>query len=198
MSASRARRDWLAKTVSHESGFRLAGIASTFALLRSLMLEAAADVALIDVGSDVQSTTTREWLVELLDLAPVVILTSEQDPEMFDVIRRAGTGALLHTNASSEQIILAIKSVAVGLTVVDAALSPPSPDAEFPVDPLTPREIEVLRLLADGLGNKDIAQRLNISEHTIKFHIHSILAKLGAASRTEAVTRGLRSGLIEL
>jgi DNA-binding NarL/FixJ family response regulator len=53
-------------------------------------------------------------------------------------------------------------------------------------------------LLADGLGNKEIAARLGISEHTIKFHIRSILGKLGASSRTEAVSRGLRSGLIEL
>ena len=66
------------------------------------------------------------------------------------------------------------------------------------MEQLTPREGEVLRLLADGLGNKDIAVKLGISEHTIKFHIHSLLGKLGAASRTEAVTRGLRSGLIEL
>jgi DNA-binding NarL/FixJ family response regulator len=71
-------------------------------------------------------------------------------------------------------------------------------DVESVMDPLTPREAEVLQSLADGLGNKEIAAKLNISEHTIKFHIRSILGKLGAASRTEAVTRGLRSGLIEL
>jgi DNA-binding NarL/FixJ family response regulator len=65
-------------------------------------------------------------------------------------------------------------------------------------EPLTPREREVLGLLGDGLGNREIAARLNISEHTIKFHIRSILGKLGASSRTEAVSRGLRSGLIEL
>jgi two-component system, NarL family, response regulator YdfI len=61
---------------------------------------------------------------------------------------------------------------------------------------LTEREIQVLQLLAEGVGNKVIATRLNISEHTVKFHISSVLSKMGAASRTEAVTQGIRNGLI--
>jgi DNA-binding NarL/FixJ family response regulator len=64
------------------------------------------------------------------------------------------------------------------------------------VEHLTPREIEVLQLLSEGLGNKEIASRLNISEHTAKFHVASIMGKLGAASRTEAVTLGIRRGLV--
>jgi DNA-binding CsgD family transcriptional regulator len=67
-----------------------------------------------------------------------------------------------------------------------------------PAQPLTPREIEVLGMLAEGLGNKTIARRLGISEHTVKFHVGSILAKLDASSRTEAVTLGARRGLIML
>jgi DNA-binding NarL/FixJ family response regulator len=63
-------------------------------------------------------------------------------------------------------------------------------------EPLTPREIEVLSMLAEGAGNKMIARRLGISEHTVKFHVGSILSKLDASSRTEAVTLGLRQGLI--
>jgi DNA-binding CsgD family transcriptional regulator len=65
-------------------------------------------------------------------------------------------------------------------------------------EPLTPREREVLRLLASGLGNKEIAAKLKISEHTAKFHVASILGKLGAASRAEAVSIGMRNGLILL
>jgi DNA-binding CsgD family transcriptional regulator len=61
---------------------------------------------------------------------------------------------------------------------------------------LTPREFEVLRMLADGLGNKEIANRLGISDHTSKFHVAQILAKLGAGSRTEAVAIGMRRGLV--
>lgn len=63
---------------------------------------------------------------------------------------------------------------------------------------LTPREIEVLVMLAEGTGNKVIARHLGISEHTVKFHVGSILAKLNASSRTEAVTLGVRQGLILL
>jgi len=64
--------------------------------------------------------------------------------------------------------------------------------------PLTARELAVLRLVAEGLGNKEIAARLDISAHTVKFHVASVLAKLGAQSRTEAVSTGLRTGLLPL
>ena len=67
-----------------------------------------------------------------------------------------------------------------------------------PMEELTPRELEVLRLLAEGLPNKTIAHRLDISEHTVKFHVNSILSKLGAHSRTEAVINATRLGLILL
>jgi DNA-binding NarL/FixJ family response regulator len=67
-----------------------------------------------------------------------------------------------------------------------------------PIDPLTPREIEVLELLADGLPNKAIADRLGISDQTVKFHVASITGKLGVANRTEAVRTALRQGLITL
>jgi len=63
---------------------------------------------------------------------------------------------------------------------------------------LTPREIEVLVMIAEGLGNRTIAQRLGISEHTVKFHVSAIFAKLGVTSRTEAVKIGIRRGLIML
>ena len=69
---------------------------------------------------------------------------------------------------------------------------------ERPVETLTAREHDVLALLADGLSNRDIAARLAISEHTVKFHLASIFGKLGAATRTAAVQRGLRLGLIEI
>ncbi len=198
MAASPARRAWLSSCISSEPRIRIAGTAPSFAFLRSLMSETSADIALIDLQSEMPSSTAHDWLLELLDLTPIVLLTPEPDPAMFNRIRRAGAVGLLQSTASSEQIIQAIKSVASGLTIFDSALTPQSSEDEFSVEPLTPREGEVLQLLAEGLGNKDIAVKLSISEHTIKFHIRSILAKLGAASRTEAVTRGLRSGLIDL
>lgn len=82
----------------------------------------------------------------------------------------------------------------------DAVLSlPPSRrDADPPIETLTAREHDVLALLADGRSNRDIAAQLAISEHTVKFHLASIFGKLGASTRTEAVQRGLRLGVIEI
>ena len=75
---------------------------------------------------------------------------------------------------------------------------PDDPDAEGFDEPLTPREIQVLELLAEGLPNKAIAERLQISDQTVKFHVSSISGKLGAANRTDAVRRAVRRGLITL
>ncbi|PYS08930.1 MAG: DNA-binding response regulator [Acidobacteria bacterium] len=197
MTFSAARREWLSKAVSSEPEIRIAGTAATFPFLRSLMLESSADISLIDLQPEIPSSTTNDWLDELLELTSIVVLSPEPDPVTFNRIRRAGVGSVLQSSASPEQIVHAIRGVASGLMVFDSALAPQPSEDEL-LEQLTPREGEVLRLLADGLGNKDIAVKLGISEHTIKFHIHSLLGKLGAASRTEAVTRGLRSGLIEL
>ena len=87
-----------------------------------------------------------------------------------------------------------------GLLVFDDALLPapaPSADVEL-VEPLSGRELDVLRHLAEGLSNKEIARALDISEHTVKFHVNAILGKLSAQSRTEAVVRATRAGLILL
>jgi DNA-binding NarL/FixJ family response regulator len=113
--------------------------------------------------------------------------------------------ALLPTEAGGGELRAAIEAAAQGLVVLSLSLSqrlleyprygPPEEDL---IEPLTPREIEVLTLMGQGLPNKLIARELNISEHTVKFHSSSIFAKLGAASRTDAVSRGARAGLIVL
>lgn len=119
---------------------------------------------------------------------------------------------ILPVDASPQEITAALAALNEGLTVGAAALLPaliePSPvgpglpvasqDDEFPTERLTPREAEVLQLLAQGLPNKQIALALKISEHTVKFHISSIYSKLGATNRTEAVRAGARAGLIVL
>jgi DNA-binding NarL/FixJ family response regulator len=104
-----------------------------------------------------------------------------------------------------DEILPAIQAAYAGLVLLDpevtqnlvARVQPRNGLTAAPED-LTPREIEVLRMLAEGLGNREMASRLGISDHTVKFHVSSILDKLGAASRTEAVTLGIRMGLILL
>ena len=198
MAQAQARRGWLLRAVSEDPTIRVAGMAPTFPFLRSLMSETSADLALVDLQSQPDSAVSRDWLFELMAAVPVLLLDSDFDQAVFNRILQARIGGMLQADASPEQIFHAIRSVASGLMIFDSALMPRRSEDEPVAEALTARETEVLRLLADGLGNKEIAGHLNISEHTIKFHIRSILGKLGASSRTEAVSRGLRSGLIEL
>lgn len=114
---------------------------------------------------------------------------------------QAGARGVLGAEADEEQIAAAVMSAFHGLLALPAApgqATEPAAALAAPPEPLTPREIEILGLLAAGDSNKTIAARLSISVHTVKFHISSILAKLGVASRTEAVALGLRLGIILL
>ena len=104
-------------------------------------------------------------------------------------------------DAPPAQIVAAIYAASAGLIAApaeDAGFLLPATHAEENTEPLTPRELDVLEMLAEGLSNKMIAYRLSISEHTAKFHVNSILAKLHAGTRTEAVMRGVRLGLVKV
>ncbi len=152
-----------------------------------------ADVLLVSGGRVPQG--------ELAQL-PTVILTEDVfEPSDY----RTTVRARLSNNATAAEVLAALSAAAQGLIV----LTQPQADALFmhpPVLPaparlveeLTPRELQVLRDVSLGLANKEIAERLRISEHTVKFHVASILGKLDAASRAEAVTQGIRRGLIPI
>ena len=115
--------------------------------------------------------------------------------------RAAGAKAFLSRGASPEALAAALTALSHGLSVTDPSLSGGSGaiDAGPPAASLlTPRENDVLRLLAEGLPNKIVASRLEVSEHTVKFHVNSIMSKLNAQSRTEAVTLATRLGLLPL
>ncbi len=130
-----------------------------------------------------------------------------ENPRRVDVLRnlQRGVRAMLLRDSVPQEITAAIEAAALGLAVVSPeivdVLVPATPewldqgDAALE-EPLTSRESEILSLLAEGAGNKEIASRLRISEHTVKFHVSSILAKLGATTRADAVGRGYRRGLI--
>jgi DNA-binding NarL/FixJ family response regulator len=133
------------------------------------------------------------------------LLVDDPDGAWVRSALEAGARAILPHQVTGPEIIAAIHAAYEGLIV----LGPEVPlgflnairrpvDLEPLSEALTPREIEVLRALADGLGNKDIAERLGISEHTVKFHVASVMGKLGAASRTQAVTLGIQRHLVML
>jgi DNA-binding NarL/FixJ family response regulator len=124
---------------------------------------------------------------------------------------QSGVRAMLSRDAGASEIVAAIGAASAGLVVFAAewgaalrsawrterraATTTPNDDVD---QPLTTRELEVLRLLAEGLANKQIAARLTISEHTVKFHVGSVFTKIGASTRAEAVMIGARRGLIVL
>ena len=123
-----------------------------------------------------------------------------------DKVRPPCTRSCLPRDATTAEIRAAIEAVAAGLVAFHPdALGAARGDAPRPATAgpeadqrLTERELEVLGMMADGLGNKIIAARLGISPHTAKFHVASIMAKLGAGSRTEAVAIGMRRGLVAI
>jgi DNA-binding NarL/FixJ family response regulator len=132
-------------------------------------------------------------ILHALGNMPVLILA--QQPSM-DLIR-SGARGVLPVDATPEQIGIALKAVATELVVVapeaiHRTQTAPAGSA------LTARETEVLRMIAAGLANKEIAYRLGISEHTVKFHVSALLGKLGAASRAEAIAIGVRRGIVLL
>lgn len=136
----------------------------------------------------------------------IVLLTDADHPVWTAEALRMGVRATLPRDASAEAVVAAVEAAGSGMAVIDPLELEALLGAQFTASPvssqsaatatLTHRETEVLRLMAEGVANKEIAWRLGISEHTVKFHVASILGKLNASSRTEAVTRGLRQGLI--
>jgi DNA-binding NarL/FixJ family response regulator len=149
-------------------------------------------------------------LIEVLSATPTVLLSGRINA----LLRRRAAAfhirSVLPLTVTSNQLLVAIQATVAGLAVTlepfgqteDAYTASNTADgiglASRLAEHLTARETVVLRLMALGLGNKEIASRLDISEHTAKFHVSSILAKLGAASRTEAVTIGMMRGLVAM
>lgn len=132
----------------------------------------------------------------------IVLLSADAQPAWSSEVLRLGVRAMLPRDAAPAEVLAAVEAASTGLAVVDphdleallSASNPTTASAESTV--LTPRELEVLRLMAEGAANKNIAWKLGISEHTVKFHVASILAKLNASTRTEAVAIGIRKGMI--
>lgn len=129
---------------------------------------------------------------------PIVALVP--DAEQAGRIWSTGIQGILLRSVTSDRLMQVLRSIAMDLIVIEPALldtlSLSSPDLSVLDVPLTPREIEVLQLMAEGLSNKGIGFQLGISDHTVKFHVNSIMTKLEAQSRTEAAVKATRLGLI--
>jgi NarL family two-component system response regulator YdfI len=183
---------------------------STFEVVGSFSISTASaqveelqpDIVLLDLDSPEDESMS---LPIELGISPLVVLTDNTENSWAVEALRSGTRAILPREATSAEIVAAIEASLAGLVALHpdtlSVLFPTTSKEQQPeLDPadqiLTPREIEVLRMMAEGLGNKEIASKLLISDHTVKFHISSIFAKLGVSSRTEAVTVGIRQGLI--
>jgi DNA-binding CsgD family transcriptional regulator len=156
------------------------------------------DLSLTESYSDVMLAA-----VPLQELTPAAAIVLLGDASWDSGMLRAGVRAVLPPDASAVEILAAIQAAAAGMALVDPAeleglITRANPTAVETPTPLTGRELEVLRMLAEGAANKTIAWKLGISEHTVKFHVAQILAKLNAGTRTEAVTLGIRRGMILL
>jgi DNA-binding NarL/FixJ family response regulator len=152
---------------------------------------AAPDVFLVHT-----SVWNREALARMRPPAPAIVVCSRpEEPFATDSILKREVSGVVLASSNHGQILAALRAAAAGLRVLQ---NKPSAISTVESAALTPREIEILRLIADGEGNKSIARLLEISQHTVKFHISSIFQKLQVSSRTEAVKAGITGGIIAL
>jgi NarL family two-component system response regulator YdfI len=141
----------------------------------------------------------------LLEEKKVILLLDQVAPDWVNRAVHAGVRGVLPVEVGAEQLAMALAGVAQGLVVLHPnqmqSVRSAGTNLDDPpeiLEPLTARERDVLRMLSVGLSNKEIATRLKISDHTVKFHVAAILGKLGASTRTEAVSLALRRGLVLL
>ncbi len=201
VATSAVRRAGLESTVRGHADFHLAGSFGAVASLVPFARNTELDVIVID------SDSIRDLSLEPISEAAIVLLTEVSDARSVARLLRIGVRAILSRESDPDNLLSAIYAVYDGLVLLSTATAE-SLAAVYGDQPLevedemseeiTSRETDVLRMLAEGLVNKEIAARLGISEHTVKFHISSILDKLGASTRTEAVTLGIRRGLIPI
>jgi NarL family two-component system response regulator YdfI len=205
-ATSALRREGLATIIRSDSSLRLTGSAPGLLGLETRLREHPPEVVVVELSYPDPQLVSSVAALEQAGCS-FVVLIDEPNARWAAGVLQSGVRAIVPRDSSPSEILSAIHAAGSGLVLLDSEVArelgrqpradetDPAPEA---LEALTPREIEVLRLLAEGLGNREVASRLGISDHTVKFHISSILAKLGAASRTEAVTLGIRMGLILL
>ena len=204
-AASAVRRTALEALVRKSASLQLTGSLQSAHLIAQYAAQLQPDVLLLDLEHEDRAPESSAWARVQSDV-PVVALIDEPSADWTAKALRSGVRAVLPRDSDEKELLSAIQAAQNGFVLMDAAvgkalaLRVPAATArgEESMDDLTPREIEVLRLLAEGFSNHELASRLGVSDHTVKFHISSILDKLGASTRTEAVTLGIRMGIILL
>jgi len=220
VASSDVVRAGLASLVDADPRFTLVGSGADLTELDAEAVDGPApDVVVLDLERQPEEAldALHSFADETEEYLPTfVVIGAEQREAVAEALRGGVVRALLPRAATADEIIAAVEAVSAGLVALDAeafaALLPPPSKAvgpslaqpsDEPLPPLgpqagalTPREREVLGMLAAGLSNKEIAWRMKISEHTVKFHVASIFAKLDVSTRAEAVTQGIRRGLI--
>lgn len=203
-------RDGLALLLSTAGDLEVVGVAADGAEAVEIALREGPDVALVDLR--MPRLNGAEVTAALAERAPsirVLILTTYADDDAVLPALRAGAAGYLTKDTTGEALIAAVREVAAGRTVLDAAVQarlvellrspatvpPEPPEAMALPEPLTPREIDVVRLVADGLSNKQVARRLFVSEATVKTHLNHVLAKLDVEGRPGLVAWAWRHGL---
>jgi DNA-binding NarL/FixJ family response regulator len=159
------------------------------------------DPAVVVIATPAQMTARLVEQFHGRPRAPAfVVLTAAPQEAWTARARRSGVRAVLSRDATAEELSAAVAATAAGLLVLhpDALSRTRAARARGEPRELTPRELEILEAMAEGLSNRAIAARLKISRHTVKFHVGAILAKLGARTRAEAVTVGVRRGVLSL
>ena len=179
----------------------LAGEAGSGEEAVRLCAELQPDVVLMDlVMPKMDGATATRALRERCPHVQVIALTSFKEEELVQGVLQAGAIGYLLKNVTAEELAGAIRAAYAGRptlapeaaqVLIQAAIQPPTPGRD-----LTPREREVLALMVEGLNNPEIAARLVVSQSTVKFHVSSILSKLGVTSRTEAVALAVQHHLV--
>jgi DNA-binding NarL/FixJ family response regulator len=191
-------RKGIASLVTNTPDMEFVGEAADGREAVALFRDVRPDVTLMDLRMpDLDGIAATRVIRDDFPDARIIALTSyDGDQEIYRALDAGVRGYLLKETAHTD-VLQAIRTVHAGKLLVPADVAGRL-RSYFPREALTPRETEVLQLVAGGLGNKEIASRLGTASGTVKIHIQNILEKLGAAGRTQAVTIGLKRGIIHL
>jgi DNA-binding NarL/FixJ family response regulator len=196
-------REGLVAVLSTQPDFDIVGEAADGAEVVRLAEALRPDVILLDLEMpDVDGVAALEGLRDAVSAARAIVFTAYDTDERILRSLRAGARGYLLKGASRQEIFDAVRTVHAGGSLLEPGVTTRLLDhvreGGEQAEPLTPRELEVLALISEGLHNSEIAGRLFVTERTVKFHVSSILAKLGADNRTEAVALAARRGLIRM